>query len=211
MDAGSFIFEVKGVRWSVDPGNQAYHELEQKIGMDLWNNAQESKRWSLLTKNNFGHSTLTVNGEKHRVDGRVSLVRNDIRSANPEFTFEMTPLYGKALKRAERSFARLSDSLLRIRDELFFSEESKSLSWQLITRADVVMERDRLILRQEGKQLFLSPVLEVPYEVRVVELSPPPLDYDKNIPGLKRIELRVDRESFPGETGSIVVELSTAN
>ena len=29
MDAGSFIFEIEGVRWSVDPGNQGYGELEQ--------------------------------------------------------------------------------------------------------------------------------------------------------------------------------------
>ncbi|UCG26987.1 MAG: hypothetical protein JSV24_08400, partial [Bacteroidales bacterium] len=29
LDAGSFIFELDGVRWSVDPGNQGYYELEQ--------------------------------------------------------------------------------------------------------------------------------------------------------------------------------------
>ncbi|MEN8201065.1 MAG: heparinase II/III family protein [Bacteroidota bacterium] len=208
MDAGSFIFELDGVRWSLDPGNQNYNELEQLLGMELWNNGQESKRWSLLTKNNFGHSTLTVNGEMHRVDGRVALVGKDIRSACPEFTFGMTPLYGGALKKAERSFARPSASVLRIRDELIFSDKTKNLSWQMITRADVKIEKDRVILRQEGKQLLLTPVLEVPYELNVVELSPPPLDYDKDIPGLKRIELLVERESFSGNAGEIVIELS---
>jgi hypothetical protein len=35
MDAGSFIFELNGVRWVIDPGNQEYYELE-KTGFDLW-------------------------------------------------------------------------------------------------------------------------------------------------------------------------------
>src|SRR5699024_10857057 len=35
MDGGSFVFELNGVRWSVDPGNQGYNELE-KEGFDLW-------------------------------------------------------------------------------------------------------------------------------------------------------------------------------
>ena len=29
MDAGSFVFELDGVRWSVDPGNQSYNDLEE--------------------------------------------------------------------------------------------------------------------------------------------------------------------------------------
>jgi hypothetical protein len=211
MDAGSFIFEVKGVRWSVDPGNQNYHELEQLMGMELWNRAQESKRWSLLTKNNFGHSTLTVNGEMHRADGRVAMVAKDVRSASPEFTFGMTPLYGDKLNLAERSFSRPSESVLRIRDEFVFSEKTKDLRWQMITRAEVRMETEHLILQQDGKQILLTPLMEVPYQVEVVDLSPPPLDYDKNIPGLKRIEFRVDRKSFPGNRGSMVLELQPSD
>jgi hypothetical protein len=209
MDAGSFILEADGVRWSLDPGNQGYHELEQILGMELWDNSQDSKRWSLLTKNNFGHSTLTVNGEKFRVDGRVALIRMDLRPAWPECTFGMTPLYGEAVKKAERSFTRPSASKLRIKDQLIFSEKTENLSWQMITQADIQIEKDRLVLRQEGKQLVLKPVFEVPYELNVVDLSPPPLSYDKDIPGLKRIELRVDRDSFPGGTGELIVELST--
>ena len=60
MDAGSFIFQLDGVRWVIDPGNQEYYELE-KNGFDLWGGCQQCERWNLLTKNNFGHSTITVN------------------------------------------------------------------------------------------------------------------------------------------------------
>lgn len=47
MDAGSFVFELNGVRWSVDPGNQDYNALE-KTGFDLWGRCQNCQRWSTL-------------------------------------------------------------------------------------------------------------------------------------------------------------------
>ncbi|MCK4855139.1 MAG: heparinase II/III family protein, partial [Bacteroidales bacterium] len=72
MDAGSFIFELDGIRWSIDLGNQSYNELEQ-AGFDLWNNDQDSERWTLLTKSNFGHSTISVNNQLHFVDGKATI------------------------------------------------------------------------------------------------------------------------------------------
>ena len=67
MDGGSFIFELNGVRWVIDPGNQPYHELE-KTGFDLWGKCQECQRWRLLTKNNYGHSTITINARPTRIN-----------------------------------------------------------------------------------------------------------------------------------------------
>jgi hypothetical protein len=208
MDAGSFIFELDGVRWSVDPGNQSYHPLEEIMGFDLWNNAQDSRRWSLLTKNNFGHSTLTVNGEMHRVDGRSTLIRKDIRGEVPSFTFEMTPVFGSVIELAERSYSRISDTRFRITDELIFSPDTKYLTWQMITQAEVNIKKKGVVLQQEGKELFLGIKVDIPYKVMVRDLSPPPLSYDKDIPGLKRIEIRLERDAFTGNSGSIVVELT---
>jgi len=208
MDAGSFIFELDGVRWSVDPGNQSYHALEEIMGFALWNSAQDSRRWSLLTKNNFGHSTLTVNGEMHRVDGRSTLIRKDVRTLVPSFTFEMTPVFGSNIQLAERSYSRVSDTRLRITDEVLFSPDTRNLTWQMITQAEVIIKKKGLILQQEGKELYLEIDVEVPYKVNVVEVSPPPLSYDKDIPGLKRIEIQLERGAFTGDSGVIVVELT---
>lgn len=193
MDAGSFIFELNGIRWSVDPGNQDYNTLEQLMGMELWENGQNSKRWTLLTKSNLGHSALTINGQKHLVDGRVALIRSDSRSGSASFTFDLSPLYGQNIKAAHRTFVREGSSLV-IRDELDPSTETESLSWQMITRAEVEIEEKMLVLRQEGKELYLSIESDLPFEPRIVALSPPPLSYDKNIPGLKRIEFDFNGE-----------------
>ncbi|MEO5603961.1 MAG: hypothetical protein ABIR06_23800, partial [Cyclobacteriaceae bacterium] len=45
MDAGSFIFELDGVRWVIDPGNQSYNEIEI-TGFNLWANCQTCERWT---------------------------------------------------------------------------------------------------------------------------------------------------------------------
>ncbi len=94
MDAGSFIFELDGIRWSEDPGNQDYNSLEQIMGEGLWEMDQDSERWTLLTKSNFGHSTLTVNGKPHLVDGRAPLVCSDVRASGGFYTFDLSPLFG---------------------------------------------------------------------------------------------------------------------
>ena len=206
MDAGSFVFELGGIRWSEDPGNQDYNTLEQIMGMGLWETDQDSERWTLLTKSNLGHSTLTVNGEQHLVDGRVALIRSDLRSEEATFTFDLSPLFGKNILSAHRSFTREGDHLI-IQDELLPSELTERINWQMITRASVKVEKDRLILRQEGRELYLNLKSDLPHETRVVDLSPPPLPYDRDIPGLKRIELCFDRETFT-DSCLIIVELS---
>jgi len=207
MDAGSFVFELNGVRWSVDPGNQDYHSLEQILGSALWNSAQDSPRWSLLTKHSAGHSTLTVNGEIHLADARARLVRRDLRGTHPAFTFDLTEVFGHHLEQARRTFARQSATRLRIIDELVFSPETRTLTWQMMTRATVTERESDVLLEQEGTRLYLSTGGEPPSEVRVVSLSPPPLSYDKDIEGLKRLEILWQRKSFAGDTARLIVEL----
>jgi hypothetical protein len=60
MDAGTFVFELNDVRWVIDPGNQPYYPLN-RIGFNLSGHCQDCPRWTLLTKRNTGHSTITVN------------------------------------------------------------------------------------------------------------------------------------------------------
>ena len=104
MDAGSFIFELQGVRWVIDPGNQGYHALE-KTGFNLWGRCQDCQRWTLLTKNNFGHSTLSVNNSLHDVEGFAAIV--DFKAGNqPEATLDMGKVFGGKLKNASRRFVK---------------------------------------------------------------------------------------------------------
>jgi len=206
MDAGSFVFELNGVRWVIDPGNQPYHALE-KTGFNLWGRCQDCQRWTLLTKNNYGHSTLTVNNKLHVVDGFASLV--EFKSGDkPEATFDMAPIFKGQLADARRSFVKDSPKSITIRDIIKTNDSTMMVAWQLMTQADVEIVKGGAILKQDGKQLKLDILSHPEITVSIISLYPSPLALDRQIENLKRIELRIPAYLFEGGVGKIVVRLS---
>jgi hypothetical protein len=206
MDAGSFIFELDGVRWVVDPGNQSYHEIE-KTGFNLWASCQDCQRWHLITKNNYGHSTLTVNNALHVNNGFASIA--DYKGGDkPEVTFDMSKVFGGLLTSASRRFIKEDNRSILIEDKFQLSDSTNNITWQLITTADVQIVKGGAVLQQEGKQLKLENVSHPELNISVISLDPPPLALDKTIEGLKRIEIRMPAYLFNTKEGSLTVRLS---
>ena len=213
MDAGSFIFELDGIRWVVDPGNQEYHEIE-KTGFNLWANCQDCQRWTLLTKNNYGHSTLTVNNALHVNNGFASIA--DYKGGEkPEVTIDMSKIFGGLLNSASRRFVKEDSRSILIEDKFQLSDSTENITWQLITAADVQIINGGAILKQGGKQLKLENLSHPELEVSIISLDPPPLALDKTIEGLKRIEIRMpaylfnQKEGLPADRhGKLTVRLS---
>jgi hypothetical protein len=206
MDGGSFIFELNGVRWVVDPGNQDYNDLEQ-TGFDLWGKCQECERWTLLTKNNFGHSTLTVNNELHKVDG-LATIKDFKGGNNPEVTFELTPAFHGLLKSAQRKFRKDSPVSLTVEDLIEVSDSTKLITWQLMTTADVELTKEGAILRQDNKSLKIENLSHPGLSMSVVSLDPAPLKLDRQIKGLKRVELRIPAWTIENDKTVIRVRLA---
>ena len=200
------MFELNGVRWVVDPGIQGYHQLE-KEGFDLWSTCQECERWTLLTKNNYGHSTLTVNDQLHVVNGLATIV--DFKAGEtPEATIDMGPTFEGQLKSARRKFVKDSPVSLLIEDQFELDEETKLITWQLMTTADVEVIEGGAILRRDGKQLKIENLNHPELRVSVISLDPPPMALDRKIEGLKRIEIRMPAYLFSEGVGSLKVRLS---
>ncbi|MBT3242913.1 MAG: hypothetical protein HN352_07180 [Bacteroidetes bacterium] len=206
MDAGSFVFELDGVRWVIDPGVQPYHELE-KTGFDLWGQCQDCERWKLLSKNNFGHSTITVNENLHKVDGLATIIDSK-KGDKPEVTFNLTPTFNGQVKDATRKFIKDGEGSLRIEDNIKINEETETITWQLITRADVEVRGSGAILKQNGKVLHLNNLSHPQKKLNVVSLDPPPFKLDKQIKNLKRIELRIPVTANNDEGGDIKIMFS---
>jgi hypothetical protein len=206
MDAGSFVFELNGVRWVHDPGIQSYHPLEE-AGFSLWGTCQECQRWTLLTKNNFGHSTLTINNKLHKSKGQATLTEFT-KGDKPEATFDMTATFGDLLSSASRKFVKDSPVSLLIEDKLSISEKTEIITWQLITTAQVEIKKGRAVLSQEGKQLNIELLSHPEFRFSVASLNPPPLKIDKKIEGLKRLELKIPAWTIEGKTETIKVRLA---
>ena len=206
MDAGSFIWELNGVRWVIDPGNQPYNELEI-TGFNLWGNCQECERWTLLTKNNYGHSTLTVNDALHVNDGFAALA--DFHpDSKPQATFDLTPVFGENIKKAHRKFIKPDDNSLVVEDHLEINENTKSITWQLLTQAAVEIVPGGAILRQDGKEVILENISHPELLISVVSLDPAPLELDRQMPGLKRLEIRIPAWTIKDGKDVIRVQLA---
>lgn len=206
MDGGSFIFELNGVRWVVDPGNQNYHALE-KTGFDLWKRCQDCERWTLLTKNNFGHSTITVNNSLHRTDGLVTISDFE-KGIKPNVTFNMSATLKDLVSSASRTFIKDSPTSIIIEDSIVKSNKTKLITWQLITTANIEIVDGGAMLSQDGKTLRLENISHPEFSVSVVSLYPAPLELDKQIKDLKRIEIRIPAWTIEKDTAKIKVRLS---
>ncbi|MGJ8654666.1 MAG: heparinase II/III domain-containing protein [Opitutaceae bacterium] len=187
MDAGSFVFELNGVRWVLDLGNQSYNALE-KAGFNLWSRKQNSQRWTLLTKNNFGHSTVTINDEPFIVDGVAPLI--DFQDKDQaEAAFDLSALYGENVNSATRRFIKDGAESLLIQDRIEPSAKTRKITWQLMTTASVETFTGGARLQQDGQSLELQILSHPELTVTVMPLDPPPLELDRQIKGLKRLEI----------------------
>jgi len=209
MDAGSFVFELSGVRWSVDLGMQNYFQLESVLGVNgLWSGAQKSPRWTLLSKNNFGHSTLTVNDALHVAKGFAPLIYFKDDAEKPAAGFDLTAVFQGQLQSAKRDFKRTGQKSLEISDVLALSDSTRSVTWAMMTQAEAEVVKDGVILKQNGKTLKVSVKHPLGAEISIVSKNPPPLDYDLKVERLKRLEFKFPADLLKSKGSKILVELS---
>ena len=179
----------------------------ERTGFGLWDFSQEGDRWKLLNKGNFGHSTISVNDQLHDVEGQASIV--DFKSGErPEATLDMTPTFAGHLKSASRRFIKDSVRSLLVEDDIETSDDTDTITWQLITQADVEVTRGGAVLRQDGKSLTLRILSHPELTPSVISLDPPPLYLDTRKDGLKRLEVRFPAWIIEDDRLSISVRLA---
>ena len=206
MDAGTFVFDLNGVRWVLDPGNQNYYLLN-RIGFNLAGGCQDCPRWTLLTKKNQGHSTITVNDERFDVEGQAKIV--DFKDTEqPEVTIDMTGLYFKNLNSLKRRFVKENNKSIIIEDKFETNDSTKTITWGLMTQADVQLTKNGAVLKKDGKTLNLTIQEPQGFTVSIVSLDPPPMKIDKTIENLKRVEIRIPAWTVKDKRGIIKVRLS---
>lgn len=183
MDAGSFVLERDGVRWAIDLGLQDYHSLESK-GVDLWNRAQNSQRWQVYRLNNYSHSTLTIDGELHRVDGHAILLGFDPEADVPQASLDLSDVFRGQAEQVRRTYRWLPGRRVAIEDRLSGLQPGARVRWQFPTRAEIVVNGREAVLKQEGRELKVR--LSGPDDVffLVEPAAPPPDDFNAANPGV---------------------------
>lgn len=155
LDAGSFVYDAFGVRWSADLGLQSYGTLEPYI--DLWSMTDGSERWTAFRYNNLNHSTLSVNGGYHKVAGEgviKGLLNGDGKLGA---TVDITAPLGSAVSSAVRDIYMEGDNLF-VKDVVkAASGASCTIRWTMVSRANPTIEYGGITLKSgTGKKMYLT-------------------------------------------------------
>lgn len=185
MDAGSFVYEYNGVRWSSDLGMQEYHSLESR-GVDLWNQGEGGQRWDVFRIGNESHSTLTLDGKHHVVKSFVPIVQTWRERSRKGAMLDMTSAFSNAADSVVRSVWLDRRDHLHVRDEIKAGEDDVDVMWVMNTPAHAqILPDGRIQLEKDGRKMVLE-ASETGAEPHIWS-NDPPHDYDVPNPGTCRV------------------------
>jgi hypothetical protein len=187
MDTGSFVLDADGVRWALDLGAEPYHGIESR-GMDLWDRAQDSDRWTIFRQHNEGHNTLVIDGQPQRVAGRGHIVGF---SDDPGFAcsiVDMSSVYDGQAGSVRRGVALLPSGAVLIQDEISGLRPGRRVRWGMITRARTSEASGATLTLNEGGARLRMELLS-PSDIRwqVIGTGMPRHEWDSPNPGTRMI------------------------
>lgn len=157
MDAGSFIYEQNGVRWSSDPVTPSYESMESQ-GIEIWDVAQGGERWQIPNYGNMGHSTISIKDQEHRIFGHASIIQSFDSNDKHGVTLDMSNVLGEYyVQKALREIYVDEDESLHIIDRISNSDKATDFTWVLHTDAEIdILSPDKIILSKQGKVMNIS-------------------------------------------------------
>lgn len=177
MDAGSFVMDAEGVRWSSDLGMQQYNSLES-AGLDIWKMTQDSDRWKVFRYVNQSHSTLSINNHFQSISGNAKILKCTSTPQSTSAVMDVTSLYKEDLKQAKRGISILNGRYVTVRDEIETGDKECLIRWSMLTPATIESsEGNQMELSNQGKKLVLY-VNGIPNVNLQTWRTDPPNSYD---------------------------------
>jgi len=149
LDAGSFVYEAKGIRWFHDLGKDDYN-MPGYFG---------NQRWEYLRLNNLSHNTLVI-------DGKLQATPREGCPVELEPTKPVSKDWREGDVDMGRAYAGQAENVLR---KVTFDESNGSVSihdrlekpvgpvrWAVVTKAKPKIDGTRVILEEAGKRLILE-------------------------------------------------------
>jgi hypothetical protein len=186
LDAGSFELTADGVAWIIDPGSIDYGRAEA-AGIDIWNAGR--------------HAVLAHGPESHalpRFDGATPDPASDNallpqRTGGPFAEFDLTRLHPGATQRHVRTFDPGPGRSVTVTDTITGLRAPGAFRFTLPTQADIVAVDGGWELRSNGRVLRVS--VDAPGAVRLEQrdLAAEVEPWARPLPGLRRVDLVLDR------------------
>ncbi len=195
LDLGSFVFEVSGERWAVDPGRDEY-SLPGYFGKE---------RWRYFRTGTRAHNTLIVDNQNQPVDAKAKITASGLENGQDYFfVIDLSQVYN--IGRVQRRIELIGGHDLKITDDVE-GTSAHNILWNMLTRANVDIDsRGRsATLSQDGRTLsvrILAPA-DGKFELQPGAGSSP----EAQAGNLKRLTLGLTSV----KTAHIVVQLGNAD
>lgn len=163
MDAGSFVYDALGCRWSADVADHDYASMEVAIA------AAGASVWDVFLKTNLCHSCLSVmdyaekKGRLHPSDfvlnGFADIVSVSDNGTEKGAEIDMTPVYEGQLAYARRKIVLRENRDLVVTDEIeALPSKDAPVQWRMLTPASVSIGAGSVSLSQQGQTMYLKAV-----------------------------------------------------
>ncbi len=202
MDAGSFILEADGVRWALDLGTENYDKM-RAAKLDLWDYSQNSSRWTTFRVGPEGHNILRFDGERQLITGKGTIKELPLKNGVMGNIADLSSLYSNKAAKVFRTVSLYPDRSISIKDEWTAKDSAVAVSFQWLTKAQVIKTADGLLLQQDGQTLQVKieePALKVA-EIEIQDVSASKVMQDSPNPGLSRIVIKTN--TVANSTGKI--------
>lgn len=162
MDAGSFVFESDGVKWSDDitrPAYSSWFDALERAGSRSGDTSQSGLRWSTFNVNALCHSTIvsytndgTVAGKLHPsdqfVDGHATFTAIRDEAGAQGAVLDMgAPMKGQ-VRSATRSITLLGDGTLEVQDRIeALPDRDCVLEWRMNSACKTTLSADGITLQ----------------------------------------------------------------
>ncbi len=169
MDQGTFVYDIGNLRWAMDFGLQSYITLESK-GVDLWNKEQNSQRWDIFRYNNLNHNTLTINNQRHNVNGKAEIIETYDNDKELGAKVSLTPALNlnNELKNATRKAVIVDNAYLRVEDVVEVNNKPVDVRWNMVTPAKAeIVDNNTIKLSQKGKTVLLKFEANIPFKLAI--------------------------------------------
>ena len=162
MDAGSFVFDAYGTRWVNDYYVRNYTDMEMifkklRLTQDQYDYSAGSYRWYLFEHNNRQHSTLTINDKNHNADGFAAITDTVNVAGKMGGTVDLTEVFGKDVRKAERSVYIRDNSWLEVLDDISSPADTCAhVRWTILCPVRPLVTEDGILLKSGSTTMKLS-------------------------------------------------------
>ena len=207
MDAGSFVYDALGCRWSTDLGSEDYTTVEA-AGIKLFDVTQASERWTKVFRTSLmAHSTFSIVDELHQVGGVCSVTEIYDTDAERGAKLDMTKTLGSSVNHASRTIKLLNSQDLEIKDEVTMKDVEKTVRWTMTTTATPEQISNTCWkLSQAGKVLYLTVSSNLPVTLKQWDPSFPNCPWNQPNTGVSIVGFESDVAA--GGQGSYTVLLT---